>query len=120
MTDTTLIPEPTGAIEMLHDDAQRLDPLADVEEGMVKNRAKVGSARPSSLLYTYGPGAVMDLPGVLDHAGGPRRLGTDLEATGEHPGHPRTSTAQSRPAAPRPPGRRAPPVPVAAPSRDRT
>ena len=30
---------------------------------MVKNRAKVGSARPSSLLYTYGPGAIMDLPG---------------------------------------------------------
>ena len=28
-----------------------------------KNRAKVGSARPSSLLYTYGPGAIMDLPG---------------------------------------------------------
>ena len=26
------------------------------------NRAKVGSGRPSSLLYTYGPGAIMDLP----------------------------------------------------------
>lgn len=47
---------------MLHD-AAALDPLADVEEANVKNRAKVGSARPSSLLYTYGPGAIMDLPG---------------------------------------------------------
>ncbi len=27
-----------------------------------KNRAKVGSARPSTLLYTYGPGAIIDLP----------------------------------------------------------
>lgn len=27
-----------------------------------KNRAKVGSARPSTLLYTYGPGAIVDLP----------------------------------------------------------
>ena len=26
------------------------------------NRAKVGSGRPSALLYTYGPGAIMDLP----------------------------------------------------------
>ncbi|KAA1248401.1 hypothetical protein F0Q45_20790 [Mycobacterium simiae] len=55
MTDT--------ASEMLHDAASALDPLADVEEGVVKNRAKVGTARPSSLLYTYGPGAIMDLPG---------------------------------------------------------
>jgi len=40
-----------------------LDPLGDIEDGAVKNRAKVGSARPSSLLYTYGPGSIMDLPG---------------------------------------------------------
>ncbi|WP_091039562.1 DUF1998 domain-containing protein [Glycomyces harbinensis] len=43
-----------------------LDPLgdADVERsaGRKRNYAKVGSGRPSSLLYTYGPGAVMDLP----------------------------------------------------------
>ncbi|MCR6648532.1 MAG: DUF1998 domain-containing protein [Cellulomonas sp.] len=43
-----------------------LDPLGDLEAGDAqkasKNRAKVGSARPSSLLYTYGPGSVMDLP----------------------------------------------------------
>lgn len=42
------------------------DPLADgerlAESGVKKNYAKVGGARPSSLLYTYGPGAIMDLP----------------------------------------------------------
>ncbi len=53
---------------MLHDEHEALDPLGDAEEGVVKNRAKVGSARPSSLLYTYGPGAIMDLPELLDHA----------------------------------------------------
>jgi hypothetical protein len=51
------------ADSMLHDSTEPLDPLADVEEGLAKNRAKVGSARPSSLLYTYGPGSIMDLPG---------------------------------------------------------
>jgi hypothetical protein len=49
--------------EMFHDSSEELDPLGDVEAGVVKNRARVGSARPSSLLYTYGPGAIMDLPG---------------------------------------------------------
>ena len=43
-----------------------LDPLGDAErlsdQGVKRNFAKVGSNRPSSLLYTYGPGAVMDLP----------------------------------------------------------
>lgn len=48
--------------EMLHRDLEFLDPLGDAEEAVAKNRAKVGSARPSSLLYTYGPGAIMDLP----------------------------------------------------------
>src|SRR3954468_13313396 len=57
MTDTT--PEAV----MLHDLGETLDPLADAEDAVVKNRAKVGSSRPSSLLYTYGPGAIMDLPG---------------------------------------------------------
>lgn len=45
---------------------QPLTPLDDAaaqkDAGTKKNRAKVGSARPSSLLYTYGPGSVMDLP----------------------------------------------------------
>ena len=43
-----------------------LDPLRDTDTlekaGVKHNFAKVGSARPSSLLYTYGPGAIMDLP----------------------------------------------------------
>lgn len=43
-----------------------LDPLGDGEalatKGIKKNYAKVGSSRPSALLYTYGPGAIMDLP----------------------------------------------------------
>jgi hypothetical protein len=53
---------PESSEDMLHDEHELLDPLGDAEEGVVKNRAKVGSARPSSLLYTYGPGAIMDLP----------------------------------------------------------
>ncbi len=48
---------------MITNDAEVLDPLGDAEDEAVKNRAKVGSARPSSLLYTYGPGSIMDLPG---------------------------------------------------------
>ena len=48
---------------MLHDPTETLDPLSDAEDAIAKNRAKVGSARPSSLLYTYGPGSIMDLPG---------------------------------------------------------
>ena len=43
-----------------------VDPLGDGErlrdEQRARNFAKVGSARPSTLLYTYGPGAIMDLP----------------------------------------------------------
>ncbi|MEU4433485.1 DUF1998 domain-containing protein [Nocardia rhamnosiphila] len=50
----------------LYDDTQTVDPLGDADQqerkGVKHNRAKVGSARPSSLLYTYGPGSVMDLP----------------------------------------------------------
>lgn len=61
MTDTTA--DTSVNDPMLHDPDQVLDPLTDAEVAMVKNRAKVGSARPSSLLYTYGPGAIMDLPG---------------------------------------------------------
>jgi hypothetical protein len=53
---------PESGNDMVHDENEVLDPLGDAEEGLVKNRAKVGSARPSSLLYTYGPGAIMDLP----------------------------------------------------------
>lgn len=39
-----------------------LDPIADVETKNTKNRSKVGSIRPSALLYTSGIGATVDLP----------------------------------------------------------
>ena len=51
---------------MLYDASRPVDPLADIDQAEKKqakhNRAKVGSGRPSSLLYTYGPGSIMDLP----------------------------------------------------------
>ncbi|MBK9477251.1 MAG: hypothetical protein IPL94_13800 [Tetrasphaera sp.] len=51
---------------LIHGESRPLDPLGDAdrltEAGVKKNFAKVGSGRPSSLLYTYGPGAIMDLP----------------------------------------------------------
>lgn len=50
----------------LYDPSSPIDTLGDAEKesdkGTKHNRAKVGSGRPSSLLYTYGPGAIMDLP----------------------------------------------------------
>ncbi|MGY4102489.1 DrmB family protein [Nocardia sp. R16R-3T] len=56
----------TDTAAPIHDTTQQVDPLGDAasaeEKGIQKNRAKVGSARPSSLIYTYGPGSVMDLP----------------------------------------------------------
>jgi hypothetical protein len=52
--------------EMMTEPVVGLDPLGDAEAqaeaGAKRNFAKVGSARPSSLLYTYGPGAIVDLP----------------------------------------------------------
>lgn len=61
MSDPVPIPDP-----WIHDPEQPLDPIGDgerlAEGGAKKNYAKVGSGRPSSLLYTYGPGAIMDLP----------------------------------------------------------
>ena len=52
--------------DLLHDASQAVDPLGDADQENKKsvkhNRAKVGSSRPSTLLYTYGPGAIMDLP----------------------------------------------------------
>ena len=48
------------------DDLTAVDPLGDGDrlaaDQAKKNHAKVGSARPTTLLYTYGPGAVIDLP----------------------------------------------------------
>lgn len=51
---------------VIYDAARGVDPLGDAdsldEQSRKRNRARVGSGRPSSLLYTYGPGAIMDLP----------------------------------------------------------
>jgi hypothetical protein len=56
----------TEQLPYIYDETQAVNPLGDVEEVQSKqakhNRAKVGSGRPSSLLYTYGPGSIMDLP----------------------------------------------------------
>lgn len=58
---TTPVPEPAQPV-MLSESPDPLDPLGDLEDAQAKNRAKVGSARPSSLLYTFGTGSIMDLP----------------------------------------------------------
>lgn len=42
--------------------AEVLDPIADVESKTSKNYARVGSIRPSAMLYTNGIGATVDLP----------------------------------------------------------
>lgn len=56
----------TADTRFVYDAATAVDPLGDAEREAEKaakhNRAKVGSGRPSSLMYTYGPGAIMDLP----------------------------------------------------------
>lgn len=46
-----------------------LDVLADVETRQPKNRARVGSLRPSAMLYTSGIGSTVDLPhlSVMPH-----------------------------------------------------
>nr|WP_300337497.1 DUF1998 domain-containing protein [Actinomyces sp.] len=51
---------------VVEDELTAVDPLGDgarlAADQAKKNYAKVGSARPTTLLYTYGPGAVIDLP----------------------------------------------------------
>ncbi|MDO4243594.1 MAG: DUF1998 domain-containing protein [Actinomyces sp.] len=65
MSQDITAPTGTGAAEP-EDELAVVDPLGDGErltaEQAKKNYAKVGSARPTTLLYTYGPGAVIDLP----------------------------------------------------------
>lgn len=49
-----------------YDEDALVDPLGDedklAEQQGSKNYSKVGSSRGSTLLYTYGPGSIMDLP----------------------------------------------------------
>ncbi|KAA0115090.1 DUF1998 domain-containing protein [Mycolicibacterium sp. P9-22] len=42
--------------------AEPLDPISDVEAKTSKNYSRVGSIRPSAMLYTNGIGATVDLP----------------------------------------------------------
>jgi hypothetical protein len=58
----TTEPDDINQAAMIVDVGEVLDPLTDSEQAQAKNRAKVGSARPSSLLYAYGVGSIMDLP----------------------------------------------------------
>lgn len=59
--DTGIAPVTVGLVD--------LDPIADVEAKVTKNRSKVGGIRPSALLYTSGIGATVDLPhlSVMPH-----------------------------------------------------
>jgi hypothetical protein len=61
-----IVAQPTPLVES----AEPLDPIADIESKRAgKNRARVGSLRPSALLYTNGIGATVDLPhlAVMPH-----------------------------------------------------
>ncbi|GAA4129656.1 DUF1998 domain-containing protein [Nocardioides fonticola] len=68
MSDTSLDAADQGLAPVTIGLAE-LDPIADVEAKVTKNRSKVGSVRPSALLYTSGIGATVDLPhlSVMPH-----------------------------------------------------
>ena len=71
ITTEDLDPETVGDVE--HVTVPRAledsDPIADVEANKPKNRARVGSVRPSAMLYTQGIGSTVDLPhlSVMPH-----------------------------------------------------
>ena len=68
--------------------------------------ARVGSVRPSALLYTNGIGATVDLPHLVGDAARTRRLGADLRAPARPGrGHRRAAAARTGPLASRQPGR---------------
>ena len=60
--------EPLADVGILEDadpvavGSETLDPIADAETKTSKNYARVGSIRPSAMLYTNGIGATVDLP----------------------------------------------------------
>ncbi|KSU60112.1 MULTISPECIES: DUF1998 domain-containing protein [Gordonia] len=62
MTATTPAGLDGGEIQPISVGATELNPIADVEAKITKNRSRVGSLRPSALLYTSGIGATVDLP----------------------------------------------------------
>ena len=72
MTDaaaTTAEDALVAAIDPVVSGGAPLDPIADVETNKPKNRSRVGSVRPSAMLYTHGIGATVDLPhlSVMPH-----------------------------------------------------
>lgn len=70
MSDTPVEPESSeGGLAPVTIGLVDLDPISDVEGNTTKNRSKVGSVRPSALLYTSGIGATVDLPhlSVMPH-----------------------------------------------------
>jgi hypothetical protein len=62
MSDAPVLGESYDGMEPVAVGAVDLDPIADVESKVSKNRSKVGSLRPSAMLYTSGIGATVDLP----------------------------------------------------------
>lgn len=52
--------------DFITDEARLPDALGDADraraDNSTKNFARVGSQRPSSLMFTYGPGSIIDLP----------------------------------------------------------
>lgn len=70
MSDATseIVPD-HGGVAPLAVGLSELDPIADIEAKATKNRSRVGSVRPSALLYTSGVGATVDLPhlSVMPH-----------------------------------------------------
>lgn len=64
-TDDALV----ASVDPILASADTLDPIADVEANKPKNRSRVGSIRPSAMLYTNGIGATVDLPhlSVMPH-----------------------------------------------------
>ncbi|MCY4726810.1 DUF1998 domain-containing protein [Nocardioides sp. STR2] len=69
MTDIPAEDGLVAALDPLVLGGSPLDPIADVETNRPKNRARVGSIRPSAMLYTNGIGATVDLPhlSVMPH-----------------------------------------------------
>ncbi|RSX47933.1 DUF1998 domain-containing protein [Bifidobacterium castoris] len=64
MSDKNTTAEIEADEAWIYDPENDVDPLGDAErlQGAGKNHAKVGGARGTTLLYTYGPGAIMDMP----------------------------------------------------------
>lgn len=69
MTETPSDGSAVSVFDPLVTGASALDPISDVEANKPRNRSRVGSIRPSAMLYTNGVGATVDLPhlSVMPH-----------------------------------------------------